>query len=403
MILDRREMVAGFGAFSLASLVGGKSAHAATGAAARLVVVNLRGGMDGMAALAPYGDPLYRKLRGPLALPAPGAGPEGLLKADGLFGFHPGLINLHKMFHRGELLAVQGVAIPYRTWSHFEGQDVLGNGTQSPKEQTGWLNRAVAALPTRAANAEYERSALALGGLLPMMMRGPGQVASWSPAGGVGRERGFAAQLRTLYAEDPLFARLWGDVEAANRLAGNAGLPDPAKTEFRRFADLMDASAGMLNANDGLRILTLETTGWDTHAHQGGHDGKLASRFAELDRGIGRLRARLDSAVWRRTVVLVLTEFGRTVRGNGTRGTDHGTGGLAIAAGGAVAGGRIAGDWRGLSDRDLYASRDIFPAVDMRSLIKGILRDHIGLRERALETTVFPDSRDAPGLEGLIA
>lgn len=406
-MFDRRQVVTGFGAAfgALGAAPLSKAWAAASGAVpergdTRLVVVNLHGGMDGLAALAPYGDPLYRKLRPGLALPAPGSGDGATLKADGLFAFHPRLKNLHALFGRGEALPVQSVASPYHTRSHFEAQDVLANGSVSPRLRTGWLNRALTVLPGSDTGA---RPAVSVGGLMPLMLRGEGHATSWSPFGSAKADDRFGATLGDLYGGDPLFARLWSDAAAAGVLAKRAGLDGTMQKQPDRFGEFMGMAAAMLNTNQGLRVVSLDTQGWDTHADQGALEGDLPALFGELDEGLGAFQARLDPALWRRTVVVLVTEFGRAVRSNGTRGTDHGTAGLVLLLGGAVRGGRIAGDWRGLKERDLYEARDLFPAVDMRAVLKSVLGDHMGIASAALDDHVFPDSRGAEPLDGLIA
>jgi uncharacterized protein (DUF1501 family) len=171
--------------------------------------------------------------------------------------------------------------------------------------------------------------------------------------------------------------------------------------EAQQFGELMSAAARFLTAVDGPNIAVVEFGGWDTHANQGTTQGPLANRLAALDTGIANLRAGLGDA-WENSVVAVVTEFGRTVRVNGTRGTDHGTATAAILAGGAVRGGRVLADWPGLAARNLFEGRDLRPTTDIRSLFKGVLREHLGLAPGFIENRVFPDSRSAAPLKNLI-
>jgi uncharacterized protein (DUF1501 family) len=164
---------------------------------------------------------------------------------------------------------------------------------------------------------------------------------------------------------------------------------------------MMQATARFLTANNGPRIAVLEAGGWDTHANQGNTNGALANRLAGLDGGLVALRDGLGST-WSDTVVAVVTEFGRTVHVNGTRGTDHGTATAAVLLGGAVNGGRVLADWPGLRKSDLYEGRDLLPTTDARSLFKGILSEHLEVPDSLLERSVFPDSAAAPALRNLI-
>jgi uncharacterized protein (DUF1501 family) len=168
-----------------------------------------------------------------------------------------------------------------------------------------------------------------------------------------------------------------------------------------RYAEVTHAAAGFLKQDDGPKVAVFDTTGWDTHANEGGAEGQLAGRLAALDTGLATLRQELGPA-WSHTAVLLVTEFGRTAAVNGTRGTDHGTGAAAFLLGGAVAGGRVVADWPGLSSNALYQGRDLAPTLDLRCVFKGILAEHLGVPARALEETVFPDSAAAKPLHGLI-
>ncbi len=159
--------------------------------------------------------------------------------------------------------------------------------------------------------------------------------------------------------------------------------------------------AKLMAADDGPRISALAFDGWDTHANEGGPVGRLAqllggldSAFAEFEQGLG--------ARWSNTAVVVITEFGRTARINGTEGTDHGTGTVALLAGGAIAGGRVIADWPGLKDANLQDGRDLKPTMDLRAVLKGVMKDHLGLSDRVLANAVFPDSGAIKPMQGLV-
>lgn len=362
-------------------------AFAAAADDARFVLVILRGGLDGLAAVPAYGEARYRSLRGQLALDPPGSD-GGVLRLDGLFGLHPALTKLHRMFGEGELAVVPAVASPYRERSHFDGQKVLEAGGTTPSSSDGgWLNRALAAL----AAEKLGRDAIAIADTVPLVLRGPVTVSAWAPSRLPDTDDDTLARIRRMYeAADPEQAMRLTDALNARDIAGNAGMDD-MRARGQQLAPQTRAAARFLAADDGPRIAVLEAGGWDTHANQGAAGGALATRLGQLDAGIESLRRELGPH-WAKTTVMIVTEFGRTVAVNGTRGTDHGTAGAAFVAGGAVAGGRILGEWPGLAANDLYEGRDLRPALDMRALFKGVLGEQYGLSASALETVVFPGS-----------
>ncbi|MEY2854069.1 MAG: hypothetical protein RL030_1201 [Pseudomonadota bacterium] len=371
---------------------------------ARFVLVILRGALDGLAAVPPVGDPDYARLRGALAMDAPGRG-AGALPLDGTFALHPSLAFLHECWKEKSLCAVHAVATPYRERSHFDAQDVLESGMTRPHATTsGWLNRALAVMPPGCATGN---KGIALGANIPLVMRGPVEVASWSPSRLPQLDADTLQRLADLYAGDPILSVRLADARAAGEMS-EGGMAEegtaPGKGNGGRSGvDMETASsaARFLAQPEGPRIAVFDTTGWDTHANQGAGEGLLALRLATLDRSLQALRENLGET-WRHTVVLVATEFGRTVAVNGTRGTDHGTGAAALLLGGAVAGGRVAGTWPGLSAGALYQGRDLAATTDLRAVIKGLLGEHLGISPEHLENQVFPDSRNSGVLKGLI-
>jgi uncharacterized protein (DUF1501 family) len=354
---------------------------------ARLVLVILRGGLDGMAAAPAYGEGRYQSLRGQLALAGPG-NDGGVLKLDGLFGLHPALTNMHRLYTDGDLAVVHAVASPYRERSHFDAQKVLEAGGVSPSTSDGgWLNRALGAM----ADESFKRDAIALASTVPLVLRGPVGVTSWAPSRLPDSDDDTLARVRQIYeAADPDLAMRLTAALNARDLAGETGMPG-MRAGGQQLAPITTAAARFLAAADGPRIAVIEANGWDTHANQGGAAGSLANRLRQLDAGIASFKAALG-ADWSKTTVLVVTEFGRTVAVNGTRGTDHGTAGCAFVAGGAVAGGRVIADWPGLAEKDLFEGRDLAPTLDLRALFKGVLSEQYGLSASALETSVFPGS-----------
>ena len=372
----------------------------------RFVLVILRGALDGLASVPPLGDRNYGELRRELALHAPGE-TGGALPLNGFFGLHPSLEFLHQCYAARELTVLHALASPYRERSHFDGQDVLENGTPRPHAlQTGWLNRALAAAPAPAAR----EAGVSLGQNVPLVMRGPAAVTSWSPSKLMALDEDTLSRITELYAGDALLATRLADALAANTIAagddGEAGMmaPQTAPAAVRgsaRYAEVVRAAAGFLRRADGPKVAVFDTSGWDTHANEGGAQGQLAARLGELDAGLATLRQELGPA-WKDTAVLLLTEFGRTAAVNGTRGTDHGTATAGFLLGGAVAGGRVIADWPGLTARALYQGRDLAPTLDVRSVLKGVLAEHLAVPPRALEQQVFPESSAASALRGLI-
>src|SRR5580692_6210211 len=372
----------------------------------RFVLVILRGALDGLAAVPPYADPDYAGLRREVALkPAGDAG--GALPLNGFFGLHPSLGFLQQSYAARELIVFHAAASPYRERSHFDGQDVLENGSlKAHALQSGWLNRALARLPGRVPR----EPGVALGQNVPLVMRGPAEVTSWSPTKMTALDEDTLARITDLYAQDQLLSVRLADATAADAMvAGEEGMQgmaaaNPAaavQAANARYAQLVQAAAGFLRQDEGPRVAVFDTTGWDTHANEGGAEGQLAGRLGALDKGLASLRQELGPA-WADTAVLLVTEFGRTAAVNGTRGTDHGTGAAAFLLGGAVAGGRVIADWPGLSARALYQGRDVAATLDLRTVFKGILAEHLSVPPRTLEDSVFPDSAAAKPLRGLL-
>ncbi|HET7756477.1 MAG TPA: DUF1501 domain-containing protein, partial [Steroidobacteraceae bacterium] len=361
-------------------------AHAG-GGAARFVLVILRGALDGLAAVPPCGDRDYAALRGEFALRASGDS-AGALPLDGFFGLHPALRFLHECYAARELIVLHALASPYRERSHFDGQDVLENGSPKPHAlATGWLNRALAAAP----GGEKRDAGVALGQNVPLVMRGPAAVTSWSPSRLAGPDEDTLARLTDLYSQDPLLSVRLAAALAAAALAAEDGVGSAMAGETRagRYAEIVRAAGGFLRQERGPRVAVFDTTGWDTHANEGGAAGQLAGRLATLDAALAVLKQELGPA-WRDTAVLLVTEFGRTAAINGTRGTDHGTATMAFLLGGAVAGGRVIADWPGLGTRALYQGRDLAPTLDLRCVLKGLLEEHLGIPARSLADSVFP-------------
>lgn len=402
-MINRRALIAAAGFGLAVPMLGG---FAAAGQK-KLVVVICRGGMDGLSVAPPVGDADYAALRGQIAL-----GAEAL-PLDGTFALHPALASTHALAKAGQARIIPAVATPDRARSHFEAQDVLETGAaQVYGTTTGWLNRAVAAL-----SAQGQVQALSVGPTAPLILRGPAPAGSWSPGRTLDAEARLPTLLQDLYKNDPLLgpalARgLATEVMAQAAMTGlapaqgmaAAGAPTPA-AQLRQGQEaartLGKTLAGFMREPGGPQIAALSLDGFDTHANQGAATGQLAVRLAYLDAVLDGLHTGLGEG-WQDTTVVVATEFGRTAKVNGTGGTDHGTASTALLLGGALKPGGIVGDWPTLKAASLYENRDLAPTLDMRSVFKGLLAEHMGVDRRLLETKVFPDSASARPVANLV-
>ncbi len=360
----------------------------------RLVVIVLRGALDGMAAVIPYGDPALASLRGEI-LPASPGQTDGMLDLGGFYGLHPALSGLHAMYRANEALIVHAVAAHYRVRSHFEAQDYLESGTDH-RMTSGWLNRTVTALPPPTTKRP-EGEALAVGVSVPLLLRGPAEVANWAPHGVAQPAPDLYAAIVALNQRDPVTGPAIRQGLLARGYSDSVMAADTQPKDKFAFAALARSAGEMLRADDGPRIAALELGGWDTHTAQA---NRLRGPLKQLDDGLVALKAALGPA-WSQTAVLAMTEFGRTARVNGTKGTDHGTGTVAFMVGGAVAGGRVKATWPGLGTGQLLENRDLAPTTDLRAVAKGLLAGHLGLGAPALNR-IFPDSDAVDGLSGLI-
>ena len=360
-----------------ALLVAPRMALATVATERRFVFIIQRGAADGLSIVAPYADPAYARLRGALALDAGTA-----IKLDGAFALHPSLGGVAQMYGRKQALFVHAVASPYRERSHFDGQNVLETGGAEPyRIKDGWLNRLVAMLP-RAGD-----EAIALAPTVPMALRGPAQVTSYAPAALPAPSDDLLLRAGELYAADPQLHSLWSEALEAKALAQGADTTrDPAS--------LGKLAASFLTKPGGPRIAMLETGGWDTHS---GQEQRLAAHLKALDSLLVALRDGLGEA-WGQTTVLIATEFGRTAAVNGTGGTDHGTGSVAMLVGGAVRGGRVIADWPGLTPAALYEGRDLKPTASLDSLIAGVAGESLGLDSEHVARVLFGATRPMSGL-----
>lgn len=344
---------------------------AARHAKRRFVFIIQRGAADGLNTVIPHMDARYAEWRGALAIDRAAS-----LPLDASFGLHPSLVGVGAMFRAGQALFVHAVASPYRERSHFDAQNVLETGGTAPyRLKDGWLNRLAAMLP------KASEEAIAFAPTVPMALRGPAAVTSYAPSSLPQATDDLLMRVADLYAEDAQLDPLWRSAMEARGMAGDGGAKqDPA--------GLGRLAATFLARPDGPAIAMIETGGWDTHS---GQAGRLAAQLKALDATLSSLRDGLGP-VWNDTVVLVATEFGRTVAANGTGGTDHGTGSVAMLLGGAVKGGRVIADWPGLAQADLLDGRDLRPTAQLDALIAGAAGESFGLDPAQVARTLFPQS-----------
>jgi uncharacterized protein (DUF1501 family) len=397
MAMRRRDFLGLSAGASLLALGGGGWA-AADAASKRLVIVLLRGAVDGLNVVVPYGEEAYYAARPTIAIARPGA-ENGALPLDEHFGLHPALSGLLPLWQAKQLAFVHAAGSPDPTRSHFDAQLFIENGTPGRRGTAdGWMNRLLAALPNPPHAARGPTEALAVGPILPQILKGHMAVANL-PLG--------PAAATPLAIDKPevanAFDRLYGGKDAIGqayrqgRMARTeliAGLPAPLEpadngaSPPNGFPAQAERLAGLMAHNQKIRLAVVSLGGWDTHVRQGNHAGQLADRLRPLGDGLAALAKGLGPE-WQDTVVVVLSEFGRTVRENGDGGTDHGHGNVVWVLGGAVQGGRIYGEWPGLALAALYESRDLAVTTDFRTVLASVIGPHLRLSDRAL-AQVFP-------------
>jgi len=388
----------------------GRAAWAAAAPAAsptgkKLIVVMLRGAVDGLNVVAPVGDDNYLRLRPTIGLAAPGM-EGGALDLDGYFGLHPALASLQPLWRARKLAFVHASGSPDATRSHFDAQDYMESATPGRKNTPdGWMNRLVAALPGPAAPSRL----LGIGPVLPRILSGRAAAVNLPSVAGAARadlldRPAVKAAFDALYAGHPRFGRAYADGRAAHREvmdalgksetsqemeAANRGAPLP-----NGFPDAAARLAALMRNDAQIQLAFVALGGWDTHAAQGAASGQLANRLAPLGQGLAVLAERLGP-LFDDTVVVVMSEFGRTARENGNGGTDHGHGNVMWIMGGKVRGGKIFGDWDGVGDAKLNEGRDLPVKTDFRSVLAQISEQHLMLGDNLLER-VFPAMPQKP-------
>jgi uncharacterized protein (DUF1501 family) len=380
----------------------------------RFLTIVLRGALDGLATVVPVRDPDWVSLRGDNALTLEGKTPA--LKLDDFFALNPAMPNLARMFKANEAIIVHAAATSYRERSHFDGQDVLESGAEKPgTTRTGWLNRLLVGLAPGDRVSPNVGRVFAVGPVTPLVVRGPAPMLSWSPRRILPASDDTVTRLLDLYRHtDVNFARVLegrmnlaavapaGAMEAKPAGQVSGPVSGPTIPQLRAyFSEVVGTAAKFLAQPDGPRVGALTLDGWDTHYNEGIATGWLAQLLGALDAALAAVEDNMGPA-WRETVVVLVTEFGRTARINGTDGTDHGTATVMLLAGGALKGGRVIADWPGLKPTDLLENRDLKSTIDVRGVLKGLLKDHLRADDRVLAADVFPGSGDVKPMAGLV-
>jgi len=380
--MDRRAFLAA-GGLGLLGTFAPRMAFARAATARRFVFIIQRGAADGLGTIGAIGDPAFVGARGDLAADlAVGT------KLDAMFALHPAMANAAALYGKGQALFAHAIASPYRDRSHFDGQNVLETGgTGAYQLKDGWMNRLLGVVPTDDAKA------IAIAATVPMALRGRREVASYAPSSLPDASDDLLARVTQLYQGDAQLHGLWAEAMQTRQLTG-----DLAQDNGRNAAATGALAARLLLPANGARIATIETGGWDTHT---GQRGRLATQLKGLDAMIGALQAGLGP-VWDDTLVLVATEFGRTVAINGTGGTDHGTGTAAMLFGGAVKGGSVLADWPGLATANLYEARDLRPTTPLDAFIGGAVAAHFAVEPSRAMAALFPASAKTAAIEGLL-
>ena len=376
---------------------------AATPGDNRLVVILLRGGMDGLDVVRPYGDPAYAALRGDAGLGAE----DPAIDLDGYFALHPALRPLMPLWERGQLGFAHAVSTPYRDKrSHFDGQDLLEAGLSTLDggiSRDGWLNRVLQNLPDSGPATAYAV------GRDPLDVLGePAVTQRWSPETDLALSPQAIKLAQLIMADDPQFQTAFeqalaisdGDVDPVAMMGTPNQMMSKANnntTKGKTSAEMRIAEFIGKRLREETRIASFSITGWDTHQTQ---DPSLPNALGRLSEAILTLQNTVKGPIWNKTTVVAVTEFGRTARLNGSKGTDHGTGGLMVMAGGALRGGKVMGDWPGLAESQLYDRRDVMPTRDVRALLGWLLHSQFGLPTSTIETSIFPglDLGDDPRL-----
>jgi uncharacterized protein (DUF1501 family) len=371
------------------------AAQSAAKAQQRLIVVFLRGAVDGLNVVIPYTEQEYYAMRPSIAIPRPGQN-GGVLDLDGRFGLHPALVSLLPLWKEGSLAFVHASGSPDETRSHFDAQAFMESGTPGQRlTPDGWLNRTLAVLP----GAHQPTEAVNFGRTTPRILSGAMAVASIEPRDytdpdkSAGQDTALGAVFDRLYVGNDVLSAAYHEGRAAHAqlmsdlgrdmVAAAAGAPSA-----KGFPNDAEKLCALVRDDPTIKLAFFGLSGWDTHTNQGSTEGQLANHLKPLADGLAALRTGFGSA-YADTVVLVISEFGRTARENGSGGTDHGHGNAMWVMGGPIAGGKVYGTWPKLDEENLHEQRDLAVTTDFRTVVASVLRGHLRLSSEQLGK-VFP-------------
>jgi len=372
----------------------------------QLVVLFQRGAADGLNIVVPFAEPNYYRMRPTIAIPQPkrGANGDSVIDLDGFFGLHPSLSPLEPLFHKNQLAIVHAAGSPDTTRSHFDAQDYMESGTPGVKAtEDGWLDRAMQTIPEE--NASPFR-AVAMGPNLPRMLRGSAnaialpdlrqfKVMPQSAAMAKVAQNGFEAMYAQTvdHALHGTGAETFEAIDMLSKIDTSKFPPENgAQYPTSRLGQSLQQIGVLLKANIGVEVLFVDCGGWDNHVNEGGVQGQLSNLLKDLGQGLAVFHQDMGDRM-QDVVVVTMSEFGRTAKENGNRGTDHGHANCMFVMGGDVKGGQVYGQWPGLADRQLNEGRDLALTTDFRSVVGEILTKHIGVKDL---TPVFPGYENNP-------
>lgn len=354
----------------------------------RLLLVLLRGGMDGLTAVAPIGDVDYRQIRPNIAL-------QQTLKLDRDFGLHPQLESLHGIWQAGQLAIVHSTGFNYTGRSHFEGQDIMQTGVMKPYgSSSGWVGRAM--------EAARVDSGVAISIPMPLILRGHAKTTTLFPNWMPMLRNSDADAVAELWAADPALNPYSQVIRQANSDKRPIGMKSEAYQDARSMQGLARAAAAAMRLETGPQVGLIDMThGFDTHANQGSESGTHANRLRDLDQLIGTFRSEMGTS-WAHSLLVTITEFGRTAAENGTNGTDHGVGTCCLMAGGLVTESKVYANWRGLRKPALFEERDLPASIDVSAVYARVIERVFSLSPRTITETGVLDHRAEPTLKGLL-
>ncbi len=399
------------GAVSTSVILPTSLSLAATPTDKRLIVILLRGGMDGLGLFPPFGDKNYQEMRGKLALSPPEKN-NGMMDLDGFFGLHPSAASLIQFWQRQELAISPATATTYRGHSHLHAQRILENGSDTiDGASDGWLNRAVKIMVKNKVNDQNIKPIITVNtpqanSKTPFIIQGDIAINILELNQIPDNILGFNEKLRLIYKDDLMLAPILAQAIDKRKIIDKILTMDDinsaqSASNIENLSAMAKIAAANLIKDDGAKVAILDISGWDSHYQQGQESGTLARKIAALSSGIDVLYEEMHD-IWDKTVIITVSEFGRSVISNDYGGTNNGTAGAMMILGGAVSGQKIIGKWPGLAKNNLYKSRDLMPTIDNRAIFKGILKNHMKISQKDIEESIFPNSKPITPIENLI-